>query len=86
LSLEDVEPENQEENKEVQRPTTLKEIGEVLSTTIMQDEKNKTITFLTLLLTYIDEDQINIGFSAESSTGKSYIPIELSCIFLEKTF
>jgi len=34
-----------------------------------------------MTLTYTDEDQTNIGFSAESSTGKSYIPLELAWYF-----
>jgi hypothetical protein len=34
-----------------------------------------------MLLTYAEEDQINLGFLAESSTGKSYIPLELSGLF-----
>jgi len=34
-----------------------------------------------MLLTYTEEDQINIGFLAESSTGKSYIPLETSQYF-----
>ena len=37
-----------------------------------------------MLLTYTEEDQINIGFLAESSTGKSYIPNELSHYFPEE--
>jgi hypothetical protein len=34
-----------------------------------------------MLLTYTDADQINISFTAESSTGKSYIPLELAWYF-----
>lgn len=34
-----------------------------------------------MLLTYMEEDQINLGFLPESSTGKSYIPLELSGLF-----
>jgi len=45
--------------------------------TVKRDNANKTITFLDMLLAQTDEDQFNIGFQAESSTGKSYIPIEL---------
>ncbi|UCE16214.1 MAG: hypothetical protein JSV12_00935 [Candidatus Bathyarchaeota archaeon] len=60
---------------------TLEEISEILNSTIKHDERNKLITFLAMLLTYTEEDQINISFTAESSTGKSYIPLELAWYF-----
>ena len=69
------------ELEEIRRPTSLKEISEALNSTIKHDEQNKVITFLAMLLTYTEEDQINIGFSAESSSGKSYIPLELAWYF-----
>jgi len=69
------------ELENIQKPTTLEEITEILNTTIKKDEKNKVLTFLTMLLTYTDSDQTNIGFNSESSTGKSYIPLELSWYF-----
>jgi len=69
------------EIEEIQRPTSLTEITDILNSSIKHDEYNKTITFLTMLLTYTEEDQINIGFSAESSAGKSYIPLELAWYF-----
>lgn len=65
----------------VRNPATLEEIEEILDTTIKRDTNNKVITFLTMLLTYTDEDQINVSFTAESSTGKSYIPLELAWYF-----
>jgi hypothetical protein len=34
-----------------------------------------------MLLNYTEEDQQNIGYNAESSTGKSYIPLELVWFF-----
>jgi hypothetical protein len=37
-----------------------------------------------MLLNYTEEDQINMGFLAESSTGKSYIPLELCQYFPEE--
>ena len=69
------------EIEEIQRPTTLEEISDVLNSTIKHDEQNKTITFLSMLLTYTNEDQISIGYAAESSSGKSYIPLELAWYF-----
>jgi hypothetical protein len=59
----------------------IEDLTKILGSTIKHDDTNKTITFLGMLLTYTEEDQINIGFLAESSTGKSYIPLELSCYF-----
>jgi hypothetical protein len=34
-----------------------------------------------MLLAQTNEDQLNIGFQAESSAGKSYIPIEVASYF-----
>ncbi len=63
------------------KPVTLDEIRDILESTIRHDERNKLITFLSMLLTYTEEDQINVSFTAESSTGKSYIPLELAWYF-----
>lgn len=68
------------ENKSV----TIKDLTSILSSTVKHDDANKAITFLGMLLNYTEEDQINIGFLAESSTGKSYIPLELSQYFPEE--
>lgn len=70
--------------KEATRPVTLEEINEVLNSTVKHDRRNKLITFSAMLLTYTEEDQINLGFIAESSTGKSYIPLELAWYFPEQ--
>jgi hypothetical protein len=67
--------------KDLERPISIDELLEILGTTVKHDDENKAITFLANLLTYTEEDQINIGFLAESSTGKSYIPLELSWYF-----
>ena len=53
----------------------------ILGSTVKHDDQNKAITFLAMLLNYTEEDQINIGFLAESSSGKSYIPLELAQYF-----
>jgi len=66
---------------EADKKLTVDDIIEILGSTVKHDDQNKAITFLTMLLTYTEEDQINIGFLAESSTGKSYIPLELSAYF-----
>jgi Zn ribbon nucleic-acid-binding protein len=67
--------------KDLVKPITLNEIKEILNSTIKHDERNKLITFSAMLLTYTKEDQINLSFNAESSTGKSYIPLELAWYF-----
>jgi len=67
--------------KDLERSISIDELLEILGTTVKHDDENKAITFLANLLTFTEEDQINIGFLAESSTGKSYIPLELSWYF-----
>jgi hypothetical protein len=64
-------------NKEI----TIEDLKEILGSTVKKDDANKLLTFLPMLLTYTEADQLNIGYVAESSTGKSYIPIELSHYF-----
>lgn len=71
----------QEDMKDLTRPVTLDEVKDILESTIRHDEHNKLITFQSMLLTYTEEDQINVSFTAESSTGKSYIPLELAWYF-----
>ena len=65
----------------LEKPLTIEGLQQILDTTIKCDGPNKVITFLTMLLTYTDSEQVNVGFLAESSTGKSYIPLELSWYF-----
>jgi len=67
--------------REIQRPTNIDEIVKILGETVKHDIPTKAITFLAMLTAFTDEDQVNIAFQAESSTGKSYIPIELSYFF-----
>jgi hypothetical protein len=70
-----------EKLKALEKPLTIEELQKILDTTVKSDTANKTITFLSMLLTYTDCEQLNLGFLAESSTGKSYIPLELSWYF-----
>ena len=56
----------------------------ILASTIKCDETAKAVTFLGMLLAQTCEDQYNIAFQAESSTGKSYIPIEIVQYFPSK--
>jgi hypothetical protein len=53
------------------------EIILTLGSTVKHDNSNKVITFLNIVCNYTDEDQANLGFLAASSTGKSYLPIEI---------
>jgi hypothetical protein len=54
------------------------ELKETLGTTVKHDDNNKIITFLCMITTYTEADQVNLGYIAESSTGKSYIPLEIA--------
>jgi len=67
--------------KDLDKPLTVDDVIEILGSTVKHDDENKAITFLVMLLTFTEEDQTNLGFLAESSTGKSYIPLELSWYF-----
>ena len=62
-------------------PITLEKVKTILSKTIKADDNNKLILFLCFLLNYSEEDQQNIAFNAPSSTGKSYIALEVSKFF-----
>ncbi len=62
-------------------PITSDELCDVLGLTIKEDNANKLITFLGMLAAYTDSCQFNVSFNSPSSTGKSYIPIELSKLF-----
>lgn len=66
---------------DLKKETSFDEIAEILSSTIKNDVPSKLISFCAMLLSQTKDDQINIGFQAESSAGKSYIPLELSAYF-----
>lgn len=61
----------------IDKELSLEDLAEILNITVKRDWGNKIITFLVMLGTYTDEEQSNILFKSESSTGKSYIPLEL---------
>jgi len=60
---------------------TSEDIIRVLGLTIKKDEENKLITFLCALSAYTEQSQFNLSFNAPSSTGKSFIPMEVSTLF-----
>jgi hypothetical protein len=66
---------------EVTRELTIDELRDILGKTIKHDNENKLITFLCMLSAYTENNQFNISFRAPSSTGKSYIPLELAELF-----
>lgn len=72
---------NREHLKEVYHPLSREELLGILGLTIKKDEVNKLITFLCCLSAYTENNQFNISFNAPSSTGKSYIPIEIASLF-----
>lgn len=63
------------------RELKIKDIIEILGSTIKRDDLNKVTTFLTMLLAYTEDSQMNIGFQAPSSTGKSFIATEIARYF-----
>ncbi len=62
-------------------PFTAKELSEALEITIKNDNENKVITFLCQLSAYTEDTQFNVSFNSPSSTGKSYIALEVSKLF-----
>lgn len=63
------------------KPLTIDQVIKILGLTIKRDETNKIITFLAQLSAYTEDSQINISFNAPSSTGKSFIPLEIVSLF-----
>jgi len=70
-----------QERKEKFTLLSVEELTEILGLTIKEDKINKIITFLCQLSAYTENSQFNISFNAPSSTGKSYIPIEIASLF-----
>ncbi|OQA36516.1 MAG: hypothetical protein BWY53_00508 [Parcubacteria group bacterium ADurb.Bin326] len=64
-------------------PITVEELISILDLSIKKDDTNKVITFLGLLSAYTEESQFNISFNAPSSSGKTFIPLEISNLFPE---
>lgn len=60
---------------------TLEEVAEVLSLTIKEDYVNKILTLLCMLSAYTKDDQINISFNSQSSSGKTYTTTEVAKLF-----
>lgn len=60
------------------------ELDQILDITIKKDRTAKIVTFLISLLNYTSSSQQNIGFVSVSSSGKSYIPMEILRHFPEE--
>lgn len=87
-TLEEIEEENQAFESAIKKsafpPLSLEELLEILGLTIKEDVTNKLITFLCQLSAYTENSQFNISFNAPSSTGKSYLPLEIASLFPEE--
>lgn len=65
-------------------PLSSKDLIEILGLTIKKDNHNKLATFLCELSAFTESSQFNVSFNAPSSTGKSYIPMEVARLFPEE--
>lgn len=69
------------ENKTEFRPIGPVEIEKILGLTIKNDNDNKLTTLLCMVSAFTNSSQFNLSFNAPSSTGKSYIPLEIAKLF-----
>jgi len=69
---------------EDEQPLSLDELGEILGVTVRRDNINKKITFLGMLSAYTEDSQFNLSFRGPSSTGKSYVVLEIASYFPEE--
>ncbi|WP_417455899.1 hypothetical protein [Kordiimonas sp.] len=68
-------------NQQPYEPLNSERLAHVLDLTIKHDRTNKLVTFLCALSAFTEDDQFNVSYNAPSSTGKSYIPIEVAKLF-----
>lgn len=66
-------------------PMNAIDIARVLSLSIEHDDITKTIVFLGMLSAFTKDSQFNILLNAPSSSGKSFIPLEVSKLFPEES-
>lgn len=57
------------------------DIAEILDLTIKADRVNKIATLLCMVSAFSEESQFNISFNAPSSSGKSYLALEIAALF-----
>lgn len=60
---------------------TTSDLASILDLTIKHDNENKLVSFLCMLSAYTEDSQLNVSFNAPSSTGKTYIPIQVAQYF-----
>src|SRR3989344_815273 len=60
------------------------ELLSILGQTVKKDDENKLLVFLCLLLTYTEDSQINIASNGLSSSGKSYLSLQIARLFPEE--
>jgi hypothetical protein len=70
-----------EKRRELIRETNLDEIAASYGLTIKQDKTALAVTFLACLNTYTNRHSLAVMFKAPSSTGKSYIPLQVVTLF-----
>ncbi len=62
-------------------PLKPEDLANTLELTIKNDYENKLVTFLCQLSAFTEDAQFNVSFNSPSSTGKSYIALEVSKLF-----
>jgi len=62
----------------------INEVCKIIEATVKKDDENKIVTFLSMVITYTEDSQMNIFFNAPSSTGKSHIPLSVVELFPKK--
>ncbi|HEX9678001.1 hypothetical protein, partial [Nitrososphaera sp.] len=70
--------------EEITEEMSFNDVAAVLESSIKKDMASKEICFAAMLLAQSENDQLNIAFVAESSSGKSYLPLELATFFPDK--
>ena len=73
-----------ENSAELRKQLSFKDVANILGSSIKRDVASKTLLFAVMLLTYTDAEALNALMAAESSSGKSYLPIEISLYFPEE--
>ena len=71
------------EKKAKYKELYIEHIRGILGLTIKEDDVNKVITFLVFLSAFTEESQMNVSFNAPSSTGKTYLPLQIASLFPE---
>ncbi len=60
---------------------SVNDVIDILDSTIKNNRANKAIVFYAMLSAYTEESQLNIMMNAQSSSGKSYITVQVSKYF-----